>query len=103
MSSHNNHDAGSVKQYVVGFIISIILTVIPFGMVMGGMPKGITVAALVITMFAQVWVQLVFFLHMKREDAQRWHIASFWYTFLTIAILFVGSVWILSELHSFMM
>ncbi|UOO90202.1 cytochrome o ubiquinol oxidase subunit IV [Vitreoscilla massiliensis] len=107
--SGNNHvnahqDHGSAKQYVVGFIISIILTVIPFFMVMnGGFPKGLTVAVLVITMIAQVWVQLVWFLHMKREDSQKWQVLSFWYTFLTIAILFIGSVWILSELHTFMM
>ena len=103
MSSNQNHAGGSVKQYIVGFILSILMTVVPFGMVMGGMPKGLTIGVLVLAMIAQVWVQLVFFLHMKREESQRWHVASFWYTFLTIAILFIGSVWILSELHTFMM
>lgn len=108
--SGNNHKHratpiyGSAKQYVIGFIISIVLTVAPFFMVMnGGFAKGLTVAVLVITMIAQVWVQLVWFLHMKREDSQKWQVMSFWYTFLTIAILFIGSVWILSELHTFMM
>ena len=109
--SGNNHvstaqyqDHGSAKQYVIGFIISIVLTVIPFFMVMnGGFAKGLTVAVLVITMIAQVWVQLVWFLHMKREDSQKWQVMAFWYTFLTIAILFIGSVWILSELHTLMM
>lgn len=36
--SHSNNDHndnhGSVKQYVTGLILSIILTIIPFGMVM---------------------------------------------------------------------
>ena len=101
---HQHDDHGSTKQYVIGFIISIALTVIPFFMVMnGGFGKALTVSVLVITMIAQVWVQLVWFLHMKREDSQKWQVMSFWYTFLTIAILFIGSVWILSELHTFMM
>ena len=104
VSAAQHQDHGSAKQYVIGFIISIVLTVIPFFMVMnGGFAKGLTVAVLVITMIAQVWVQLVWFLHMKREDSQKWQVMSFWYTFLTIAILFIGSVWILSELHTFMM
>ena len=104
VSTAQHQDYGSAKQYVIGFIISIVLTVIPFFMVMnGGFAKGLTVAVLVITMIAQVWVQLVWFLHMKREDSQKWQVMSFWYTFLTIAILFIGSVWILSELHTFMM
>ena len=104
VSTAQHQDHGSAKQYVIGFIISIVLTVVPFFMVMnGGFAKGLTVAVLVITMIAQVWVQLVWFLHMKREDSQKWQVMSFWYTFLTIAILFIGSVWILSELHTFMM
>ena len=41
VSTAQHQDHGSAKQYVVGFIISIILTVIPFVMVMnGGFPKG---------------------------------------------------------------
>ena len=89
---------------MIGFIISIALTVIPFFMVMnGGFGKALTVSVLVITMIAQVWVQFVWFLQMKLEDSQRWQVMSFWYTFLTIAILFIGSVWILSELHTLMM
>ena len=102
--NHAHESHGSVKQYVIGFIISIVLTVVPFGMVMnGGFPKGLTVTVLVVTMLLQVWVQLVLFLHMKRTNEQRWQVLSFWYTFLTIAIIFVGSVWILYHLHLHMM
>ncbi len=38
MSHSNDHGAshGSVKTYMTGFILSIILTVIPFWMVMDG-------------------------------------------------------------------
>lgn len=38
MSSHEHNAAGAshgnFKQYTVGFILSVILTIIPFGMVM---------------------------------------------------------------------
>ena len=103
-NQHQHDDHGSTKQYVIGFIISIVLTVLPFFLVMnGGFPKALTVGVLALAMLAQVWVQLVWFLHMKRTDEQRWHITSFWYTFMTIAILFIGSVWILYHLHNHMM
>lgn len=40
MSSHEHNAAGAshgnFKQYTVGFILSVILTIIPFGMVMAG-------------------------------------------------------------------
>jgi cytochrome o ubiquinol oxidase operon protein cyoD len=40
MSGHDHNAAGAshgnFKQYTVGFILSVILTIIPFGMVMAG-------------------------------------------------------------------
>ena len=44
--SHDHNSAGAshgnTKQYTIGFILSVILTVIPFGMVMaGGFGRGI--------------------------------------------------------------
>ncbi len=45
---------GSFKQYTIGFILSIILTLIPFGMVMAGMTGGLVVATIAITAIAQV-------------------------------------------------
>ena len=47
--SHDSHDAGhgSVKSYAIGFILSVILTVIPFGLVMyPTLPKSTTRATL---------------------------------------------------------
>ncbi|MGP2730313.1 cytochrome o ubiquinol oxidase subunit IV, partial [Serratia marcescens] len=35
-TSHGGASHGSVKSYLIGFILSIILTVIPFAMVMNG-------------------------------------------------------------------
>ncbi|MEC8887216.1 MAG: cytochrome o ubiquinol oxidase subunit IV [Pseudomonadota bacterium] len=94
---------GSFKQYTIGFILSIILTLIPFGMVMAGMTGGLVVATIAITAIAQVLVQLVFFLHLNGSEQQRWDSISFIYTILTIAILLIGSVWVMTNLHANMM
>ncbi len=106
--SHDHTTAGAshgnTKQYTIGFILSVILTVIPFGMVMaGGFGRGIVMAVIAITAVAQVLVQLVYFLHMNSSSEQRWNVIAFIYTVLCIAVLLVGSVWIMNYLHYNMM
>lgn len=106
--SHDHNSAGAshgnTKQYTIGFILSVILTVIPFGMVMaGGFGRGIVMAVITITAVAQVLVQLVYFLHMNSSSEQRWNVIAFIYTVLCIAVLLVGSVWIMNYLHYNMM
>ena len=106
--SHDHNSAGAshgnTKQYTIGFILSVILTVIPFGMVMaGGFGRGIVMAVIAITAVAQVLVQLVYFLHMNSSSEQRWNVIAFINTVLCIAVLLVGSVWIMNYLHYNMM
>ena len=106
--SHDHNSAGAshgnTKQYTIGFILSVILTVIPFGMVMaGGFGRGIVMAVIAITAVAQVLVQLVYFLHMNSSSEHRWNVIAFIYTVLCIAVLLVGSVWIMNYLHYNMM
>ncbi|EET82645.1 cytochrome o ubiquinol oxidase, subunit IV [Acinetobacter radioresistens SK82] len=108
LMSHDHNSAGAAhgnfKQYTIGFILSVILTIIPFGMVMsGGFERGLLVTVIAITAAAQVLVQLVFFLHMNASSEQRWNVIAFIYTVLCIAILLVGSVWIMNYLHFNMM
>ena len=108
---HGHHDTnasgaahGTTKQYVVGFILSIILTIIPFGMVMaGGFDRTALLWTIAITAVAQVLVQLIFFLHMNTSSEQRWNLIAFVYTILTVATLLIGSVWIMHYLHEYMM
>lgn len=108
MSSHDHNASGAAhgntKQYTIGFILSIVLTIIPFGMVMaGGFGRGLLVAVIAITAIAQVLIQLVYFLHMNTSSEQRWNLIAFVYTILTIAVLLIGSVWVMNYLHYNMM
>ncbi|RSR64347.1 cytochrome o ubiquinol oxidase subunit IV, partial [Acinetobacter baumannii] len=76
----------------------------PFGMVMaGGFSRGLLVTVIAITAVAQVLVQLVYFLHMNTSSEQRWNMIAFIYTILCIAVLLIGSVWIMNYLHYNMM
>lgn len=95
---------GSVKAYLVGFVLSIILTVIPFALVMQGLVST-TVILWTITACAviQVYVHLVCFLHMGGHGQQRWHSLSFVFTVLIVAFLVGGSIWIMDNANSNMM
>ena len=69
----------------------------------GGFSRGVLVTVIAITAVAQVIVQLVYFLHMNTSSEQRWNLIAFIYTILCIAVLLVGSVWVMNYLHYNMM
>ncbi len=88
--SHDSHDAshGSVKTYAIGFILSVILTLIPFGLVMyPTLPKSITLMIVLAFAVIQVLVHLVYFLHLDRSEAQRENVIAFVFAGLVIVLL----------------
>jgi cytochrome o ubiquinol oxidase subunit IV len=106
MSDHRVGGAshGSYRSYTVGFILAIVLTAIPFILVM---TTALPATALVVTVglfaLAQIGVHLVFFLHLNRSSAQRWNLIVFAYTLVILAILVGASVWVLYHLNANMM
>ncbi|MFC6339548.1 cytochrome o ubiquinol oxidase subunit IV [Pseudomonas sp. CCM 7891] len=104
--SHDSHDAGhgSVKSYAIGFILSVILTVIPFGLVMyPTLPKSITLMIVLAFAVIQVLVHLVYFLHLDRSEAQRENVVAFIFAALVIVLLVGLSLWIMFSIHTYMM
>ncbi len=95
---------GSVKTYMVGFILSIILTGIPFWMVMDGSAShSMILGVILVTAVVQIMVHLVCFLHMNTSSSERWNVVALAFTVLIIAILVVGSIWIMWNLNLNMM
>lgn len=104
--SVDNHGAshGSAKSYLTGFVLSVILTAIPFWMVMDGSASHGTVLATVVGMaVVQIFVHLVYFLHMNASSEERWNLVALVFTVLIIAIVIVGSLWIMYNLNINMM
>jgi len=104
LDSHDSHGHGgqahgSVKEYVVGLILSIILTVIPFALVMNGGSGAITLLVIFACLVAQVLVQLVFFLHMNGSSEQTWNTVSGVFVVLILLIVVLGSVWVMWHLN----
>ena len=104
--SHDSHDAshGSVKTYAIGFILSVILTIIPFGLVMyPTLPKATTLAIVLLFAVIQVVVHLYYFLHLDRSQAQRNNVIAFVFTAIVILLLVGLSLWIMFSIHTYMM
>jgi cytochrome o ubiquinol oxidase operon protein cyoD len=105
-SLHTEHAAshGSVKSYLIGFVLSVILTVIPFWLVMGaGLSKGVTLVAIFIFAIVQVLVHLKYFLHLDFSTDGRWNSLSFIFTTLVIVMLVGLSIWIIFSANALMM
>ncbi|WP_159566032.1 cytochrome o ubiquinol oxidase subunit IV [Budvicia diplopodorum] len=95
---------GSVKSYLIGFVLSVILTAIPFWIVMTK-AAGPSTLVVSVALFAvvQVVVHLVYFLHMNTKSEERWNFIALIFTGLIIAIVVVGSLWIMYNLNINMM
>jgi len=104
--SHDSHESshGSVKSYAIGFILSVILTLIPFGLVMyPTLPKSITLMIVLAFAVIQVLVHLVYFLHLDRSKEQRENVIAFVFAGLVIVLLVGLSLWIMFSIHTYMM
>ena len=88
---HGGSAHGSVKEYVIGLILSIILTAIPFGLVMTGNTGALTLAIILVCLVAQVFVQLIFFLHMNGSSEQIWNTTSGVFIVLVVLCLLYTS------------
>lgn len=95
---------GSVTSYTVGFILSIILTLIPFLIVVKTDMEGwLLLGTLTGFAIAQLLIQLVFFLHLGKESGTRWNLIAFLFMMLFLVIVVVGSLWIMDNLDYNMM
>lgn len=104
VTDDNGAAHGSVKSYMTGFILSVILTLIPFWMVMkGSASPTIVLGTIVVTAVVQILVHLVYFLHMNSKSDEGWNLTAFIFTLIIIAIVVIGSIWIMWNLNYNMM
>ena len=95
----------TVGGYVTGFVLSVILTTIPFWLVMAKVFANPTVTTFVILGFAivQIYVHMVFFLHMTSKAEGGWTWMSLIFTLVLVVITLTGSLWITYNLKANMM
>lgn len=95
---------GSLKSYTVGFLLSIALTVVAFGVAMSGtLPRPAIFIIILAAAVAQILVHLHYFLHLDTSSAERWNLLAFLFTVMIMIIFIGGSIWIMYNLNYRMM
>jgi len=103
---HDHHEPhGTLKGYLIGFALSVVLTAIAFWLVMGEVSWNKQVIAFTIMAFAavQMIVHMVFFLHMTPKSEDGWTLTSLVFTLILVVITLAGSLWVMYHLDTNMM
>ena len=100
----DTHGHGSLRGYLVGFGLAVVLTAVPFALVMTG-ALSVTATSLLIFGLAvvQIVVHVVFFLHLDTRSEGGWTLVSFAFTAVIVFIVVAGSVWVMYHLNTNMM
>ena len=107
-AEHDSHGIeiphASYRDYATGFGLSVVLTAIPFALVMTGALSA-PVTAVLIMGFAvvQIIVHMVYFLHMSPKAEGGWSMTSLIFTIIVVGIMLSGSLWVMSHLNANMM
>ena len=91
--------------YVAGFLLSALLTAIPFWLVMSGVLNSAQATAIAVVAFAfvQILVHTYFFLHVSRKGEGGWTLMALIFTVVIVTIVISGSLWIMYHLNGNMM
>ncbi|KQM84809.1 hypothetical protein ASE70_04450 [Sphingomonas sp. Leaf22] len=114
MAGHAHHDAhghghapahGSRREYVIGFLLSVVLTAIPFALVMTNAfaDTRITAAIVMICAIVQIVVHMIYFLHMNTKSENGWTLMALIFTAILVVIVLSGSLWVMYHMNLNMM
>lgn len=111
MSDHDHHHEeeegphSTFSGYMIGFMASVILTAIPFWLVMGDVLSSRNATVVVILGFAlaQILVHMIYFLHMNFHSEGGWNMLSLIFTVVLLFITLAGSLWVMYHMNVNMM
>jgi cytochrome o ubiquinol oxidase operon protein cyoD len=98
----SNHDSshGSVKSYTIGFILSVLLTLVAYIIAAKQAVSGWSLIYVLLALaIVQLFVQLVFFLHLNGQSKSRWNLVVLTFAAMVVLIVVGGSLWIMKNLN----
>ena len=94
----------SMKDYAIGFLLSLVLTAIPFWLVMGHVLPPETTKYIIMGFAAiQFVVQMIYFLHMNSKSEGGWNLMALLLTSVLLVIVLAGSIWVMHHMNANMM
>lgn len=105
MSDQRSDTHGSYRSYLIGFVLSVILTIIPFLVVMEELTDNKAWAIFIIFGLGaiQILVHVFYFLHVTVKAEDGWQLMSLIFTGIVLVIILAGSIWVMFHLHENMM
>jgi cytochrome o ubiquinol oxidase operon protein cyoD len=96
----------TLQRYITGFILSLISTLVVYGIVQTHLGNGHAVISnnvltIVVALLAaaQCIVQVIYFLHLGHESKPRLRLLAFVFMLIVVTILVAGSLWIMNNLN----
>lgn len=105
MSGPSQETHGSYRSYLIGFALSVVLTIIPFWIVMADVTDNIAWALVIIFGLGavQILVHIYYFLHVTLKAEEGFQAMSLIFTAIVLVIILAGSIWVMFHLHENMM
>ena len=101
----SEHAHGTFRGYMTGFVLSVILTAIPFWLVMGNVLDDTLRTSIVIMALAavQIVVHMIYFLHMNTKSEGGWTFIALAFTLTLVVVTLAGSIWVMFHMDQNMM
>lgn len=94
----------TIKPYLIGLGLAVVLTAIPFGLAATGvLPRETTLIIIAALAVVQIFVHLSFFLHIDFKTTPRENLVALAFALVLIFIMVGGSLWIMFDLYHRMM
>jgi cytochrome o ubiquinol oxidase operon protein cyoD len=91
---------GTRSSYIVGFVLAVVLTAIPFALVAShSLTKVQTILVIAAAAVLQILVHLRYFLHLNLTTTPRENLFAIAFTAVLIFLMVGGSIWVMLDLH----
>lgn len=97
---------GSTRSYSIGFALSLLLTFIAYAFVAKHTSSNhielshhLLIGIIMSMAVVQLFVQLIFFLHVGRESKPRWNLIMLLLAGTIVVIVVAGTLWVMSNLN----
>lgn len=95
------HTEGSYRSYTIGFVLSLVFTLIPFWLFQTHALSGSHLLIVAVgSALVQLFVQLVLFLHLNFSSKSRTNLIVFIYAVVLVVSVVVGTLWIMANLKA---